>query len=158
MARDPYKYFRIEAQELIDQLSRAALDLEKGTTPEIVAQLLRLAHTLKGAARVVKRADIGDCAHAIEDTLAPLRESKQRATQAQIDTLLKHIDDIHGRLASLSLPAEGQITVVAAHAGSEEILRTVRVDVGEMDTLLDGFGEVHTRLGTLRESLKRSED
>jgi two-component system chemotaxis sensor kinase CheA len=158
MARDPYKYFRIEAQELIDQLSRAALDLEKGTTPEIVAQLLRLAHTLKGAARVVKRADIGDCAHAIEDTLAPLRESKQQATQAQIDTLLKHIDDIHGRLASLSLPAEGQITAVAAHAGSEEILRTVRVDVGEMDTLLDGFGEVHTRLGTLRESLKRSED
>jgi two-component system chemotaxis sensor kinase CheA len=157
MARDPYKYFRIEAQELIDQLSRAALDLEKGTTPEIVAQLLRLAHTLKGAARVVKRPDIGDCAHAIEDTLSPLRESGVQATRSQIDTLLKHLDDIHGRLASLSLPVEGQIAAAPVHVSSEEILRTVRVDVGEMDTLLDGFGEVHTRLGVLRESLKKSD-
>jgi two-component system chemotaxis sensor kinase CheA len=157
MARDPYKYFRIEAQELIDQLSRSALDLEKGTTPEIVAQLLRLAHTLKGAARVVKRADIGDCAHAIEDTLSPLRESKQQATQLQINTLLKHLDDIHGLLASLSLPAEDQVTPVVSHAGQEEILRTVRVDVDEMDKLLDGFGEVHTRLNDLRDGLARSE-
>ena len=129
-----------------------------------MAQLLRLAHTLKGAARVVKRSDIGDCAHAIEDTLAPLRESKQQATRAQIDTLLKHLDDIHERLASISLPAEEQVLAPTAaststvHGGSEEILRTVRVDVGEMDNLLEGFGEVHTRLSALRDSLDKSEN
>ncbi|MFN8449186.1 MAG: Hpt domain-containing protein [Anaerolineae bacterium] len=67
MMRDPYKYFRIEARELLDQLNQAVLELEKATTPERVAQLLRLAHTLKGAARVVKRTDIGDLAHAVED-------------------------------------------------------------------------------------------
>src|SRR5262249_10877349 len=37
----------------------------------------------------------------------------------------------------------------------EEVLRTVRIDVGEMDTLLDGFAEVHAQLGNLRESLKQ---
>ncbi len=153
MARDPYKYFRIEAQELIDQLSRSVLDLEKGTTPELVAQLLRLAHTLKGAARVVKRSDIGDFAHAIEDTLDPLRGSTQQATRPLIDTVLRHLDAIGGSLASLSPPAEVK---VVARAGPEEVVRTVRVDVGEMDNLLEGFGEVHTQLGALRERLKRS--
>ncbi len=154
MARDLYKYFRVEAQELIDQLSRAVLDLEKGTTPELVAQLLRLAHTLKGAARVVKRLDIGDCAHAIEDTLAPLRESNQQATRTQIDAVLKYLDEINSSLASLSAPVKSQ---VATPVVTEEVLRTVRVDIGEMDTLLDGFGEVHTQLGILRENLKNSE-
>src|SRR5687768_3257578 len=51
MARDPYKYFRVEAHELLEQLGQGALELEKGApAPDAVARLLRLAHTLKGAA------------------------------------------------------------------------------------------------------------
>jgi hypothetical protein len=30
MAQDPYKYFRPEAREILDQFSRGVLDLEKG--------------------------------------------------------------------------------------------------------------------------------
>ena len=159
MARDPYKYFRVEARELIDQLSRAALDLEKGSTPELVAQLLRLAHTLKGAARVVKRSDIGDHAHAIEDALAPLRGSAQPAARAQIDTVLRHLDEINGCITALSSPAPSTPAAehtVAAPASAEEVLRTVRVDIGEMDILLDGFSEVHAQLGSLRDCLKQT--
>jgi two-component system chemotaxis sensor kinase CheA len=153
MARDPYKYFRIEAQELVDQLSRGALELEKGGAADTVARLLRLAHTLKGAARVVKRADIGNCAHAIEDTLAPLRESAQPATQAHIDAVLKQIDAIAVGLASLAAPAEERTTPQpVASSGNEEILRTVRVEVDEMDAMLDGFTELYAQLATLRDS------
>lgn len=153
MARDPYKYFRIEARELLDQLSRAVLELEKRTTPEIVAQLLRVAHTLKGAARVVKRSDIGDLAHAIEDALAPLRGSEQQAPRPLIDTILGYLDDINDQITSLSPPSQ---TPATGPATAGDVLRTVRVDIGEMDNLLDGFAEVHAQLGNLRESLKRS--
>ena len=67
MLRDPYKYFRVEGHELIDQLSQGALDLEKGPpAPDAVARLLRLAHTLKGAAGVVRQLEIGERAHALE--------------------------------------------------------------------------------------------
>lgn len=157
MARDPYKYFRIEAQELVDQLSRSVLELEKDGAAESVARLLRLAHTLKGAARVVKQAEIGNFAHAIEDTLAPLRESGQAATKAHIDAVLKELDHIAASLASLGAPAEEKATPLpAASVGSEDILRTVRVEVGEMDTLLDGFAEVHARLGTLRDRIRHT--
>ena len=51
---DPYRYFRVEAGEILEQLQAGLLELEKGAPPaEVVAKLLRLAHTLKGAARVV---------------------------------------------------------------------------------------------------------
>ena len=67
MAGDPYKYFRIEARELLDGLARGILDLEKGAGgADGVARLLRYAHTLKGAARVVKQPEIADRAHAFD--------------------------------------------------------------------------------------------
>src|ERR1039458_8000283 len=56
MATDPYKSFRVEAQELLEGLTQGALELEKGAADRaMVGSLLRLAHTLKGAARVVRQ-------------------------------------------------------------------------------------------------------
>ena len=61
MAPDPYKYFRPEARELLDQFAQGVLELEKGeASAAAVQRLLRLAHTLKGAARVVKQSEIAE--------------------------------------------------------------------------------------------------
>jgi two-component system chemotaxis sensor kinase CheA len=60
MAKDPYRYFRVEARDLLEGLTAGILQLEKGTAaPDVVGRLLRLAHTLKGAARVVKQREAG---------------------------------------------------------------------------------------------------
>lgn len=42
MAKDPYKYFRIEARELLDGLTRPLVEIEKGvpSDAELVAQML----------------------------------------------------------------------------------------------------------------------
>ena len=78
MAKDPYRYFRIEARELVVGLHQGVLELEKGApAKEATAGLLRLAHTLKGAARVVKLVGVAELAHAIEDALAPFREGQR---------------------------------------------------------------------------------
>ena len=75
MARDPYRYFRVEARELIEGLTQGVLELEKGSTaPDLVRRLLRLAHTLKGAARVVKQSSIADLAHTAEGLLTSHRD------------------------------------------------------------------------------------
>ena len=47
---DPLKYFRVEAREIVEQLQSGVLELER--SGDSVSKLLRLAHTLKGAARV----------------------------------------------------------------------------------------------------------
>ena len=41
MPQDPYRYFRVEARELLDQLGQTIMDLEKSASPEGVARMLR---------------------------------------------------------------------------------------------------------------------
>jgi two-component system chemotaxis sensor kinase CheA len=147
MARDAYKYFRIEARELQEQLAQGALDLEKGAAPaSVVPRLLRLAHTLKGAARVVKHSGIAEAAHAIEDALAPWREGAERVPREPVDAVLAQVDRIAAQVAALT-PAgtPGAPTLVP-----EEALRTVRADMAEMDALLEGVAETHAQVALLR--------
>jgi two-component system chemotaxis sensor kinase CheA len=150
MAPDPYKYFRVEARDLLDQFAKGVLDLEKsGSSAAAVQQLLRLAHTLKGAARVVRQRDIADRAHAIKDALAPFRDGAKGFTREAIDTVLAHLDEIDGHIATL---AQGD---AADHAGdapvaADEALRTVRTDLAETDAVLDGVGETQALLNGLR--------
>ena len=95
MAKDPYQYFRIEARELIEQLGQGAFELERGGAPSsVVPRLLRVAHTLKGAARVVKQTDIANHAHAIEDVLAPWRDAQEAAPRECIDAVLARVDQM----------------------------------------------------------------
>src|SRR5579872_7081681 len=102
MAKDPYKYFRIEAREILEGLTRDVLELEKGSAgKDVVARLLRLAHTLKGAARVVKLSRTAELAHGLEDALAPYRESGGPFRRELPNELLRAIDAIGGELALL---------------------------------------------------------
>jgi two-component system, chemotaxis family, sensor kinase CheA len=150
MSQDPYRYFRPEAREILDQFSRGMLDLEKGESGSaIVQQLLRLAHTLKGAARVVKQSDIASRAHSIEELLSPLRSSQDRIGRGQVDAVLAHLDAINGQLASLA-PAATPSASQAANGVTEEASRTVRTEIAEADAVLDGVVETHSLLNGFR--------
>ena len=123
MAKDRYRYFRIEARELLDALSRGLLDLERSPGDKaLVATLLRHAHTLKGAARVVQQADIGDLAHAAEDALGAHRaEGSPPVAAERFDGLLRIVDDIAARVAALDAPADTPSAVAAREA--DEVVR-----------------------------------
>ena len=74
--------------------------------PERIRRMLRQAHTLKGAARVVREVGIGDAAHALEDLLAPYRESGGPATAEGVDGALRaRSTRIRERLGTLGAPA-----------------------------------------------------
>jgi two-component system chemotaxis sensor kinase CheA len=93
MARDPYKYFRIEARELLGGLSAAVLELEGGECgKDLVGRLLRFAHTLKGASRVVKQSGIAELAHSIEDAFIPYREGHGPIPQERTNQVLGMLD------------------------------------------------------------------
>jgi two-component system chemotaxis sensor kinase CheA len=150
MPHDPYKYFRVEARDLLDQLGSGTLDLEKGRPgAELVPKLLRLAHTLKGAARVVKQRETADLAHAIEETLQPYREAGQVVPREKVDRVLGLLDDIGRSLAAVVAQpsAEGS----PAPAEPQDVFRMVRVDIGEVDELVDGVAAAHAHLGKLRQ-------
>jgi two-component system chemotaxis sensor kinase CheA len=150
MAADPYKYFRPEARDLVDQFAKGILALEKGgSTTAAVQQLLRLAHTLKGAARVVKQAEIANRAHAIEDALSPYRDSAAGMAREQINTILGHLDEITSRIGALAA-AESTDAAAAGKSEPASPARTVRTDVAEMEAVLDGVAEAHAVLNGLR--------
>src|SRR5665213_2317399 len=155
MARDPYKYFRVEARELADQLGQGLLELERsGSGGEIVPRLLRLAHTLKGAARVVRQPEIADHAHAIEGALSPFRELAGMVPKENVDAILRLIDGIAGRVAALQTPEAAEAAAAApdkAAGPPEEAFRVVRADVAEIDDLLDGVTEAYAQVSALRE-------
>jgi two-component system chemotaxis sensor kinase CheA len=153
MPRDPYKYFRVEAQELLDQLGQGALDLEKGLPPPgAVARLLRLAHTLKGAAGVVRQRAISDQAHALEDVLTIVRDSSSPVPRDRIDLLLTLLDDIANQAALLTPPPSAE-TPTPDHL--DQPVLAFRPAVDDLDALLGGVVEAHVQLGMLRPGLEQ---
>src|SRR5262249_49527788 len=156
-----------EAREILEGLSQGALELEKGASQqEVVTRLFRYAHTLKGAARVVKQPALADGAHAIEEVLSPYRASGATVPRGSIDELLRLVDKMSAAVEALGSGA-GAVVAPAAPAGpateiaplpsttsndvpptgiapatplalpAEERIETVRVEIQEMDALLD---------------------
>jgi two-component system chemotaxis sensor kinase CheA len=154
MAKDPYRYFRIEAAELLDQMTKGVLDLEKGSiSAELVMRLLRLAHTLKGAARVVKQAAIADFAHRLEDILSPYRDGAQSVPRDQVDQALAALDAITAKLTQLP-QVETTAPSTTLEQQTEPTPRAVRTDLIEVDTMLEGLAEINTELGGVRRTIE----
>ncbi|WP_250004341.1 response regulator [Actinoplanes sp. M2I2] len=179
-SRDPLRYFRIEARELVDQISSGVLDLDQQPEPDVVARLLRFAHTLKGAARVVKQQEIADRAHEFEEVLVPHRDERVPALPAdQMRELLRLNDEIAGYVTALSAPAAAppapvepeapirtvplnepttQAEVDQAHVDAELARgadaasdRPERAATADLDDLLDAIGEASSRIAPLRD-------
>jgi len=149
MTKDPYQYFRIEARELLDGLSQGVLHLERaGPSREQAVRLLRLAHTLKGAARVVRQNEISDRAHALEDILAPCRDDDAALPREQIQQLLRLVDEIAARLKLLD-PAPKVDASAEPRPQADEPLDTVRLPVAELDELFSAASEAGIHLRSL---------
>ncbi|OWQ93787.1 hypothetical protein CDN99_04920 [Roseateles aquatilis] len=129
MAKDPYRFFRVEARDLLRQMGEAVLAAEHAPMPDLPARLLRLAHTLKGAASVVRQPGIAAKAHEIEDLLTPLRDGGVTPGRSELDALLALIDAATGAIAGLdpgapaspstSAVGTGQTPRAAAPAGND---------------------------------------
>ena len=86
-------YFAPEAQEYLDSLEAQLLRLEKEQgNPEVINQLFRTAHTLKGSAYTVGFESIGDLTHYVEDFMGAVREGRVKILPLHTDVLLRSVD------------------------------------------------------------------
>ena len=86
-------YFAPEAQEYLESLEAQLLRLEKEpTNPDLINQLFRTAHTLKGSAYTVGFQSIGDLTHYIEDFMGAVRDGRIMVQAGHTDTLLRSVD------------------------------------------------------------------
>lgn len=154
-AADPLRYFRIEAREISEELGRGALQIERAATPELIARLMRLAHTLKGAASVVKQREIAQHTHALEDALAALGDGGAVGGET-IDGILAHVDAIAACVAALG---SGEPQAEApADPGFGEPAATLHADTAEMDALLAGISEVSVQINGFRHAIGQAEE
>ena len=85
--------FRLEAETQIADLTRGLLKLERGAADAVQMEtLMRAAHSLKGAARIVNLQVAVDIAHAMEDCFVAAQRATIQLDQPAIDALLRGVD------------------------------------------------------------------
>jgi Chemotaxis protein histidine kinase and related kinases len=86
-------YFAPEAQEYLESLEAQLLRLEKEQgNPDVINQLFRTAHTLKGSAYTVGFQSVGDLTHYIEDFMGAVRDGRIKILPGHADVLLRSVD------------------------------------------------------------------
>jgi two-component system sensor histidine kinase and response regulator WspE len=85
--------FRVEAENQTATLTTGLLELERGeSAPQKLEILMRAAHSLKGAARIVNLQVAVKIAHAMEDCFVAAQRGKLVLQKLHIDLLLRGVD------------------------------------------------------------------
>lgn len=98
--------FRIESEEHLKNLNKGLLSLEeKPGSKELLDELFRTAHSIKGAARMMGFSKIEAVAHKIEDIFGLIRKGSRTLTPNDFDVIYEGVDLISQIIEKIS--AEG---------------------------------------------------
>ncbi len=86
------KLFSEEADEQIELLDNALVQLEGEPEPELVQQIFRAAHTLKGSSATIGHRKMAGLTHAMESVLDAVRQGRREPTSEVVDALLAALD------------------------------------------------------------------
>ncbi len=97
------EYFLSEAEDHINTLQRGISEIEAAPGSDtVIEDLYRAAHTLKGAAALVKLTTTSNIAHRMEDILEGLKDKKITAGREIVDLLFYMLDSIKGLVQDVS--------------------------------------------------------
>lgn len=85
-------FFLEEAKEHIENLNKYLLELENNPSQEIVDEIFRSAHTLKGMSGTMGFTQLLELTHEMENLLQEIRSQEISVNEHIIDTLLKSVD------------------------------------------------------------------
>lgn len=163
--------FADEAEDHIRVINRGLLAIEKGgsdPSDEVLQELFRAAHSLKGAARAVNLPQVESLAHELEDLFAELQRPTAAPEPNVIQEAYRKVDDLENLVRAATVlgaprqdadgvgdgssggnaaPAPSSASPSSAASIAPE--ETVRVATGKLDALMAQVGElVISRLGT----------
>lgn len=104
--------FVAEANEHLTDLNQKILELERGSegAPQtrLIEEILRHAHTLKGAAAAVDREDIGLLAHHLESVIQQMGTGRLTADPETLDPIYRTLDAIRKLTAPNEMDPVGE--------------------------------------------------
>jgi len=89
---DDLKLFCEEADEQIELLDSSLVQLEGEPDPDLVQQIFRAAHTLKGSSATIGHKKMANLTHAMETVLDAVRQGRKRPSSDVVDALLAGLD------------------------------------------------------------------
>ncbi|MDP4266491.1 MAG: chemotaxis protein CheA [Bacteroidota bacterium] len=124
MDEEYIQIFIDEASDLISSLEDALLTLEKDkTNPEMIGQVFRVMHSLKGAAGMFGFESIGDFTHGLEDIYDLVRNGKISINDELMEITLKSVDHLRDLLKD---PEIKDKNIGKIHAGLIEKINNLK--------------------------------
>ena len=118
-----FPIFREECKEHIQKLNDGLLALERQPKEAPLDEVLRSAHSLKGAARMMGLKAIETLSHYLETLLTQLIRGEKEVTPAIMDSLYKGVDAVANILSALEESKEPE--------SIDEALEQLKIAVGE---------------------------
>ncbi len=116
------KVFLEEADEQIELLDENIVRLEKeGENPDLLQEIFRAAHTLKGSSAMVGHQRMAELTHAMESLLDRLRSGKLSASTEIIDTLLYSLDALKILKEEIASSEDSGLDIAPVVAGLKEV-------------------------------------
>ena len=117
--------FVAEAQEGLDLMEQSLLAMESSSAgPELLHDIFRVAHTIKGNATALDFGDLAGFAHATEDLLDVLREQNADLSANVISLLLKTVDELRALVT-----AAGSGTAPRLTAKQQQLRKQIATEV-----------------------------
>ena len=123
-ANDPslFALFQQEAEAQCRKLTNGLLELEHENTPAALEELMRAAHSLKGAARIVGHESAVTVAHELEECFVAAQGGRFTLRSDQVDVLLRAVD----LLAAVAAADPGSPSATDSDVPRSEVLAALR--------------------------------
>lgn len=86
--------FKSEAEDYLNVLSSGLLELENGPNPDVLEQVFRTTHSLKGAARAVNYSGIEEICQVMETIFSRLKNGEMELSPALMDVLMDGVEQL----------------------------------------------------------------
>ncbi len=101
------KLFVSESREYLRSLNEAVIALESsGEDKELIDQMFRACHTLKGMASMMNLHAISETAHALEDILAAIRDGNLSINEAIVEGIFDGLDGLEAMVSEVERTLE----------------------------------------------------
>ena len=119
--------FVYEMRGLVEQLENISVQADSGLTSDMINEIFRIMHTIKGSAAMMMYNGISTCTHAIEDLFYYLRESNPEIDNYEYitDLTLEVTDFVKGELEILE-------TGVDPTAEATDLIARIKAYVSEL--------------------------
>ncbi len=128
--------FLNESFDHLNDIEDRVLKLEQDADPELIDEVFRSMHTIKGVASFVGFTNVKDISHELETLLDDARNGRRRVDEEMVTILLAGIDVLNHIVGSIAeqihAAAEPVVSVVEPSAGHLSVVDRIRA-LGEPD-------------------------